>query len=268
MSTILFVLAPIVGVAVGFLALRWALRSHREDRAPWLELLRVPARDAANAGGAGALDGLANVGSGDLVAPFSGRRCLAFTCEIITEEQFGNQTTWQRVFQDGAGHFVITGPDGQRRGDVDLRGGRSIFPLPLSAHRTFSLDLTAETVFQGTPQTVPPHLVAFVQQLDPETAHLIARPSGQLVGGKRVYFNERIVIPGQPVVAAGPCAFGPEGVRVLPNETEVVSLGLGSVESERARVAKLPIAGELFGAILAGGLASAAVCMVASVLAK
>lgn len=220
----------VVGIAAAIGALRWALRSHREDRRPWLELL-----DTAGA------DGIADDASGQIppiVAPFTGRRCLGYVIEIVVEEQFMNETTFYRAHMDGAGQLLLRGQH------VDLRGGRTIFPTPLIEYGKFSSSLTNETVFHGPMQQAPGQLHAFVQSLDPEAQQLIYRPSRQLVGGKRVYFNERIVLPGQSVVVAG---------------REPAALALGTLAGERARVAKLPVAGEAFGAVMAGVIACAAV---------
>jgi hypothetical protein len=219
-----------LGVAIG--GLQWALRSHRNERRPWLDLLATSAMDGIAEDGCGMLRPIA--------APFTGRPCLAFAIDIVIEEHFGNEITWHRVFTDGAGEMFVRGHR------VDLAGARTIFPTPLENYGKLSLHMTNETVFRGAPQQMPPHLVGFVQRLDPETQTMIWRPSGQLIGGKRVYFNERIVLPGQPVVVAG---------------QDPVAIAHGTVASERARVAKLPVGGELFGAIMAGGLAFAFVQM-------
>ena len=68
-----------------------------------------------------------------------------------------------------------------------------------------------------------------------------------LICGKRVYFTERIVVPGQQVVAAG---------------SEPTAIAHGTVATERARVAKLPVASELFGAVMGGAIAACLVFMV------
>jgi hypothetical protein len=267
----IWMLGPLLGVVAAVVALQWALRSHRRERQPWLDLLAVRAPDAAAAGGIGALDGLASDGQGAIPpmdAPFSRRKCMAFHIEVITQEQFGDETTWERVFEDGVGRCLLRGPDGQLRGDVDLGGAQMIFPTPLPAYKKLSLTGTRETVFQGTMKQAPPHLAWFVQQLAPEVQQKIWRPSQQLIGGKRVFFNERIVVPGDRVVAAGRCAPGPSGVSVRSTGDLPVSLGLGTLESERARVGKLPVFDEAFGAVLAGGLVLALVEMVVSMASK
>ncbi|MDB4997085.1 MAG: hypothetical protein JWM74_4517 [Myxococcaceae bacterium] len=263
-------LGPLLGIVAAVLALQWAMRSHRRDRAPWLALLGVRAPDAAAAGGLGALDGVANDGNGaihPLDAPFSRRKCMAFHIEVVTQEQFGDETTWERVFEDGVGRCLLAGPDGQPRGEVDLQGARMIFPTPLTSYKKLSLTGTRETVFQGTMEQAPPHLAWFVQQLSPEVLQQIWRPSQQLIGGKRVFFNERIVLPGDHVVAAGHCERGPVGVRVRSTDDAPVALGFGTLESERARVGRLPILDEAFGAVLGGGVVCAVVEMVVSMTA-
>jgi len=125
-----------------------------------------------------------------------------------------------------------------------------------------------ETVFQGTIDRAPPRVGWFVQMLPPDVQHMIARPSGQLVGCKRVYFNERIVVPGQPLVVGGRASPGPHGLSLSPSHGDPVVFALGTVASERARVAKLPVAGEAFGAFFGGVIACALVEMVASMLAR
>ncbi len=266
----IWALGPLLGVVAAVLALQWALRSQRRERQPWLDLLASRGTDAAPHGGLGTLDGIANDGQGTIrpvEAPFSRRRCMAFHIEVITQEQFGNQTTWERVFEDGVGYCYVAGPDGQPRGEVSLQGAQMIFPTPLTAFKKLSLTGTRETVFQGTMKQAPPHIAWFVQTLPPAIQQQIWRPSGQLVGGKRVYFNERVVVPGDPIVAAGTCAWGPHGVSVTSAGERGVSLGLGTLDGERARVAKLPVLDEVFGALLAGGLVVALVEMVVSMLA-
>ena len=241
-----------VGVAVAVLILQWALRSHRRDRKPWLDLLDVRTTEAAD-GAVGAIDGLASDGGGELApleAPFSRRKCIAFHIELITREAFANAVTWRRVFQDGVGQLVVVSPTGERRGRVDLRGARVILPTPLEAYNKLSVG-EVETIFHGPLQAAPPHLAWFVQQLPREVQQA-------LFGAQRIFFNERIIVPGQNVVAAGEVTRNPGGVDLLPAEGFPVCFGLGTIESERARVAKLPVGGELFGAIVVGGFVGGA----------
>lgn len=267
-STILFILGPIVGIAVAFGALRWALKSHRTERAPWLALLERPAPHVPP-GTEGVVDGFADDGgSGPIEAPMTGRPCMAFHLEIITQEQFGNTTTWRRVFEDARGGAFVRGPQGEPRAHVDFGGAGVMFAPSLDEYTKLAAVVGPETVFQGTLDRAPPRIGWFVQMLPPDVQHMIARPSGQLVGGKRVYFNERIVVPRQPVVIAGRVAPGPQGFEMTPTAAGRVFFGFGSIESERARIAKLPIAGEAFGAVLGGVIACALVEMVASMLAR
>ena len=237
--TVAVIVGTILGIGVGAGMLRWALRSHREERRPWLDLL-------ASSG----VDGIADAGGSiaPVMAPFTGRPCLAFAIEIVVEEQVPNETTFHRVFTDGGGQVFLTARDGRRMGPVDLDGARTIFPTPLEEYGKYSSSLTGETVFHGPMQSAPPHLQAFVSQLPHDAQHLAWRPSGMLIGGKRVYFNERIVLPGQQVVLAGN------------------AVAHGTVETERARVAKLPVASELFGAVLVGGFAFAFVMMITAMI--
>lgn len=265
MSTVLFALAPIVGLLAAFFGLRWSLREHRQERAPWLTLLDIAATDVGD-GQPGTLAGIATEAGDALAAPFSGRPCLAYTCEIIVQEQLGNRTTWHRAYESGDGAVTLAGPDGAPKGDADLAGALPLFPPDLTSYNAFSGSV--DTVFRGPPSALPPHLAAFVGQLSPEEQHLILRPSGQLIGGKTVYFNERLVVRGQPLVVVGPAARGESGPIIQPTEDADVFVGFGTKESERARIARLPIAGELFGAIMAGVIAGAMVAMVASMLVK
>ncbi|MFO0668619.1 MAG: hypothetical protein U0235_03180 [Polyangiaceae bacterium] len=269
LATVLFILGPIVGVAVFFLGLRWALGSHRRERAPWLSLLDTPA--AAASGAPGVLEGFADDAGGAIApmeAPMTGRACMAFHVEIITQEQFANTTTWRRVFEDARGQALLRGPAGEPRGHVDLTGAGVIFPPSLDQYTKLAAVVGPETVFQGTIDRAPPRVGWFVQMLPPDVQHMIARPSGQLVGGKRVYFNERIVVPGQPLVVGGRASPGPHGLSLSPSHGDPVVFALGTVASERARVAKLPVAGEAFGAFFGGVIACALVEMVASMLAR
>jgi hypothetical protein len=265
----LWMLGPLVGVMVVVGGLRWALRSHRRERAPWLALLSVPAHNAAPQGGLGALDGLAlDVGQPPLQAPFTGRACLAYHVEIITQEEFGDSTTWNRIFQDAHGEITLGGPDGAARGTADLSGAEMLFPASLDAYTKLSMVTDASTVFQGSPNQTPAHLVAYVQRLPPEVQHVIVRPSQQLVGGKRLYFNERIVLPGQSVVVAGACQATHNGLHVHPTSQRPVYFRPGTLHDERARIAKLPVAGEAFGAVMGGVIACAVVEMIVAMISK
>lgn len=226
----------IVGIGAAIGTLRWALREHRAERKPWLDLL-----------GSSAVDGIADDGAGTippLTAPFTGRPCLGYLLEIVVEEPNVNEKTFYRAFTDGRGQLALRGHDGRPLGRFDLGGGGIIFPTPLEEYGKYSSSLTNETVFHGTMDRAPWQLAAFVQRLDPGVQELVWRPS-QMLGGKRVYFNERIVVPGQPIVVAGSPA----------------RVAHGTVASERARVGKLPVASELFGAIMAGVIACAFVNM-------
>jgi hypothetical protein len=264
MSTILFTLSPIVGILVAVFALRWALRSHREERAPWLAVLDVSAGEVADTDQLGTLDGIAIATTESVVAPFSGRQCLAFTCEIITQETFGQRTTWNRVYTTAAGTIGVTGPGGGLRGEAHLDGALPLFPPELASYNAFSG--SAEAIFRGAPDALPPHLLAIVQGLSHETRQLVFRPSGQLIGGKRLFFNERIVVSGQPIVIVGASTQAEQGLVLLAtNETDVF-VGFGTKGSERARIAKLPVGGELFGAVMGGIIAGGLVAMVASML--
>jgi hypothetical protein len=258
---IVFTVGPLVGLVAGGLGLQWAFRSHRKERRPWLEMLEVPAATAANAGNIGALDGLVSDGHGaitPLVAPFSGRVCVAYSIDIVAREMSGNQTTWERVFSGGAGRFFLVGPDGQPHADVDFQGGRLFSPEPVDEYNKLSAP-RPETVFQGPPEQVPPHLVEFVRHLAPALQARIARPGTQMFGGKRLFFNERMILPGQSVVAAGFCEPGDVGIRVAPAGDLPVSFAFGTVADQRAKLLKAPL-GELFGALIAavlvGGVAT------------
>ncbi|NOU29615.1 MAG: hypothetical protein HOO96_17055 [Polyangiaceae bacterium] len=261
MSALLVALGPIIGLIVGFAALQWVLRGHRKERGPWLGMLEVRAADAANAGGGvGALEGLVtDHGSiAPIVAPFTGRHCLAFHVEIVTREMFGNQTTWERLFDHGDGRFGLAGPDGQVRGEVDFQGAQVFFPTPLTAYNKLSGALP-ETVFQGPPDQVPAHMVAFVRELTPELQRRIASPGTQLLGGKRLFFNERLIVPGQPVVATGWCDPDPLGVRVVATDQLPVSFAFGTIATQRAALTKLPIGDivtAVFVALFVGGAAT------------
>lgn len=267
-STVLFVLGPIVGIAVAIGGLRWALGSHRKERAPWLALLARPAF-AVPPGTEGVVEGLADDGgSGPTEAPMTGRPCMAFHLEIITQETFGNRTTWRRVFEDARGHVFVRGPQGEPRAHADFAGAGVLFAPSLDEYTKLAAVVGRETVFQGTIDRAPPRIRWFFDQLSPDVQHLIARPSGQLVGGKRVYFNERIVVPQAPVVVAGRVTPDAHGCAITKTDDGRIFFGFGSVESERARIAKLPVAGEAFGAVMGGVIACGLVEMVASMLAR
>jgi hypothetical protein len=258
MIAMIWALGPIVGVLAGFLALRWALRSHRADRRPWLALIATSGAEAASRGGVGAIDGIAaELGAAPaLDAPFSGRKCVAFHIEIIEQDHQGNRIEWNRVFEDGAGEFAVISPAGQPVGAVNFRGGSILFPTPLTAFRKLAAR-SKETVFQGALEAAPPHLQWFVRQLPPDIRAQLGR-SGGVLGTKRLYFNERIVVPCERVVVAGHCESGPNGVNVFSVPEVAVALGFGDLASERARLQRLPVGEEAFGAVFAGVLACGA----------
>jgi hypothetical protein len=256
-----YVAGGIVAAAILFFGLRWALGSHTRDRQPWLALLDKPAADAAALGGLGAIDGIVSDGNGaygPIVAPFSGRACIAFVIEIVASEQFMNETTWRRLIVDGGGQFLLAGPDGGTRCMVDLEAGGVIFPTPLLEFASAHGRSTMRTVFSGLMNQAPPHLQQFVHELAPELQQILWRSSRQLIGGKAVYFNERIVVPGDQVVVAGPVRSRETagGLEVSSTPEHPVSFAFGTVASERARVAKLPVAGELFGLVVVAGIAA------------
>lgn len=255
----IWILGPIVGVLAAIFALRWALRSHRDDRQPWLHLLATPGAEAAMRGGVGAIDGTAReLGGAALDAPFSGRKCVAFHIEIVEQDHQGNQIAWQRAFEDGVGQFAVFTPTGHPVGAVNFRGGSMLFPTPLTAFRKLAAR-AKETVFKGPLEAAPPHLRWFVGQLPPDVQVQLSRPSGGILGQKILYFNERVVVPGEHVVVAGHCEHGANGLNVFSVPDVPAVLGFGDLVSERARIRRLPVADEAFGAglaaVLAGGFA-------------
>lgn len=231
-------LGPVIGAVVCGLALEWALRAHRRERRPWLDLLSR------------SVDGVATDAGGTLPAiraPFSGRPCLGYVIDVVVQESFLNRTTSQRVHRDGAGRLLLVAIDGSPRAEIDLTRAQPLFPSSPESYAKPSMPV--ETVFQGPMERAPAHLVSFVQTLAPSVQRLLWRPNAN-VYGKRVHFNERVVVPGQSIVAV-------DGF-----------LGFGTIDAERRRISKLPMAGELFGAIAGGLVALGVVEAIVSVVNK
>lgn len=263
-STILFALAPFVAALAGFLGYRWMRRDHLKERTPWLSMLAAAAKDAADSGAVGALEGIVIEQGEPLVAPFSGRSCLGYTLEIITRETFGNRTTWNRAYAWGEGHVVLADANGAPAGEAALAGAKAIFPPDLMSYGAFSA--SRDTVFQGAPNAIPQHLAAFLERLPPAVRRLVWDPTIPLLQSKRIIFNERVIVPGSAVVAVGPASRADGALIVSATDDQDIYVGFGTRESERDRVAKVPIGEWIFGIGMAAVLAGALIAMVASVL--
>ena len=236
----LWYLGPLIASASFALAFAYERRSLRKKREPWVRMLAEDAPAAAGSGRIGVLEGLASDGQGrlgpPLTAPFTGRPCMAFHIEIISRERHGpgggDETVWQRLFEDARGQALVTSHDHRVVGRVDLRGAQVLLPPDLSKARVAGVTVFASSSSAFDSSRLPPHLAAFAA-----SAGLPAATKDSLFStGRNLIFNERIVVPGQPIVVAGPCVADPEGAGILvqPSAQDYVFFAAGSARVVRA----------------------------------
>jgi hypothetical protein len=198
-------LGPLVATALFAAVFAYLHRGQRKKREAWRRLLAQDARVAAQAGGVGVLSGLVSDGHGRIppvVAPFTGRQCVAFHIEIVTRERrktvSGWEITWRRVFEDGVGQVLVTDASQAVVGRVDVRGARVLLPPDLGDGRILGVTVFASSSSIFDPRGLPPHLASFLQGLGLPAA----TKDGLFSPGRQVFFNERTFVPGQPIVAA------------------------------------------------------------------
>ena len=257
----LWILGPVVASAAFGLTFFGTQRLGRKKREPWMRLLAEDAEVAARAGGVGVLGGIAGDGQGRLarlVAPLTGRACIAFHVEVISRERTqvvgGQETTWRRVFEDAQGQAIVMRGD-HPVGRIELRNAQVLLPPDLveAAIPGVTVHASSSSAFDRT--ALPPHLLSFVAN-----AGLPAATKDSLFSaGRNLTFNERIVVPGQPIVAVGACVSDPEGSGVLVHQTEqhrvLFSNHTASEVREKAR--RVPVASAVYAATAAALLAGA-----------
>jgi hypothetical protein len=193
------------------------------------------AQDAALARDVGALEGIAvSDGHAPIIAPFSGRRCLAYHIEVITiQTQLGSRRVdYERVYEQSCGDLLLV--DDRRRavGRVAFDRARPLVPTKLSkpVHGS-TVHKTTRSIFD--PRPLPARLLAFIVQHD-----LPWPRKDALLPGVELAFNERVVLPGDRIVAAGRCRSDKRvGVYMCPDENEELP-----VLFERGTLAEVRIA--------------------------
>lgn len=251
----LWFLGPLVALAAFGLTLANERRALRKKREPWVRLLSEDAQRATQTSGVGVLDGLATDGQGRLgpiTAPFTGRTCIAFHIEVISRERYrqgnGEKIVWRRVFEDAHGQALVTSGDNRLVGRIDLRGAHILLPPELSQNHIGGVTVyrSSSSMFDGS--ALPPHLAAFVANLGLPTA----TKDSLFSSGRDLVFNERIVVPGQAIVAAGTCVVDPEGAGILvrPSEQTNVFFAFGTARALRISAGKVPIGEPLWSAFV------------------
>lgn len=245
------VFPPIVGVGAAILALRWALTEHRLERARWQRLLeRTPSDSSAF-----------QVIEGEVVphetldASFSGRTCAAYRAELIGRTHHLNEYTYQLLAAETVGTFTVKTPQGTLV-DVDFDGARVILPPELVGSENLSASMRA---YSGGGDRAPSRVQEWATGLGNEQLwNEYFNPSrDKLFKAAQVVCLEHRVEPGQQVVLAGDVTVSDDGQASMAAGAEGLFFGSGTLASERKRIATLPIAGELFGAVMGGVIAAA-----------
>lgn len=236
-----WVLGAIAGLIAAGLAVWLRSASSRRHRAPWLALLAKDAVDAASRQDVGTLAGIAaaDAAAYALRAPITQRACLGFCTEIIVRSYFLGKTTWRLVHTDGAGTFSVGAPDGRIFGRIDLAGAERFLPPESLLSR-----IGAETVHARGLDDMPPAVYAFFSSLPPDVQAEMRGGANERI--EKIFVNERLVLPGQSVVACGPCTTVAGRVHVRATESCPIYLGYGTRADEEARARAVPIADHAF----------------------
>ena len=245
------VFPPAVGITVAVLVLRWALTEHRLERVKWQQLLqRVPSDSSAF-----------QVIEGELVphqaldAPFSGRTCAAYRAELIGRTHHLNEYTYQLLAAETVGTFTVKTPQGTLV-DVDFDGARVILALEMVGSENLNSSVRA---YSGGGDRAPDRIQAWASELgNQQLWNEYFNPSrDKLFKAAQVVCLEHRLESGQQVVLAGDLTVSEEGQATMTAGPEGLFFGSGTLASERKRIATLPIAGELFGAVMGGVIAAA-----------
>lgn len=246
----LLVFPPAVGLVVVVLGLRWALKEHRQERARWQQLLERAPNDSSPFQ---VIEGEV-VAHETLEAAFSGRPCAAYRAELIGRTHHMNEYTYQLLAAQTVGTFTVKTAQGTI--DVDFDQARVILPADLVGSENLSASVRA---YSGGGDRAPDRVQQWATELGNEQLwHEYFNPSrDKLFKAAQVVCLEHRVEPGQQVVLAGDVTVSEDGQATMAAGAEGLFFGLGSLATERKRISTLPIAGELFGAVMGGVIAAA-----------
>lgn len=245
------VFPPAVGLIVGVLALRWALSEHRKERVRWQQLIDRKPNDAS---AFQVIEGEV-VAHETLEASFSGRSCAAYRAELIGRTHHMNEYTYQRLAAQTVGTFTVKTPQGTTV-EVDFDGAQVILPPDLVGSENLSASVRA---YSGGGDRAPDRVQEWATGLGNEQLwNEYFNPSrDKLFKAAQVVCLEHRIEPGRQVVLAGDVTVSEDGQTTIAAGPEGLFFGVGTLASERKRIATLPVAGELFGAVMGGVIAAA-----------
>src|SRR5262249_46252783 len=150
------------------------------------------------------------------------------------------------VFEDGVGQALVTDASQSVVGRVAVRGARVILPPDLGDGRIPGVTVFASSSSVLDSRGLPPHLASFLERVGLPAAS----KDSLFSAGRQVFFNERTFVPGQPIVAAGPCVADPEGAGVLVQRSQQgdVYVTSGTAAALRAEAGRTPVGESLWGA--------------------
>ncbi len=246
-----FVFPPAVGLVAVVLGLRWALKEHQQERRRWTRLLERTTNDSS----------AFQVIEGEVVAhevldaSFSGRTCAAYRADLIGRTHHLNEYQYQQLATETVGAFAVKTADG-RIIDVDFDGAQVILPPELVGSENLSASVRA---YSGGGDRAPDRVQAWASELgDEQLWNEYFNPTRDKVfKAAQVVCLEHRLEQGQQVVLAGDVTVSEGGQMTLLSGPEGLFFGSGSLASERKRIATLPIASELFGAVMGGVIAAA-----------
>src|SRR5262245_49391105 len=109
-----FLLGPVLASVAFGIGFAYERRACRQKSEGWMRLLERGGFAAARSGAPGVVEGIATDGNGRLgpiVAPFTGRGCLAYHVEVIVRERHNRGTSeeivWKRVYEDARGEAFL-----------------------------------------------------------------------------------------------------------------------------------------------------------------
>lgn len=245
-----FVFPPAVGVIAAVVGLRWALGEYRQERARWQQLLaRVPTDSSLFQ----VIEGEV-VASESLEAPFSGRTCAAYRAELIGRTHHAGEYHYRSLGTEAVGAFAVKTADG-RMLDVDFDGAQVILPPELVGSENLSASVRA---YSGSGDRAPDRIQAWASEAGEQVWGEYFNPArDKIFKAAQVVCLEHRLEHGQQVVLAGDVTTSEDGHELIAAGPEGLFFGSGSLASERKRIATLPIASELFGAVMGGVIAAA-----------
>ncbi|WP_394844832.1 hypothetical protein LZC95_48270 [Pendulispora brunnea] len=127
-----------------------------------------------------------------MMAPFTGRACLAYHVEVIAKEEDADTISWARVHQEAWGYV------GLREETVSFERAGLLIPQDVVDEYIPNVTVFRTSRSRMFPQRIPEHLQAFIH-----SRNLPAATRDRLFASGRVLiFNERIVCPNDSIVVA------------------------------------------------------------------